>query len=124
MMGEEEPLSLCAGVRGDEVAALRPPVSCCCLCCNVHILYSTLANDELRWRARYEAAAPLRWLLSRAAPAGTFLHIRRPLHPHDLPPKVRSAATWRWLRGHTNASLAQLGVSAAANGAEAAHGGQ
>ena len=27
------------------------------------------ANSGLRWRARYEAAAPLRWLLSRAAPA-------------------------------------------------------
>ena len=122
MMGEEEPLSLCAGLRGDEVAALRPPVSCCCLR-HQCILYPTLANG-LRWRARYEAAAPLRWLLSRAAPAGTFLHIRRPLHPHDLPPKVRSAATWRWLRGHTNASLAQLGLSAAAGVVEAAHGDQ
>ena len=123
MMGEEEPLSLCAGLRGDEVAALRPPVSCCCLRHNLPSTRRWLTTG-VRWRARYEAAAPLRWLLSRAAPAGTFLHIRRPLHPHDLPPKVRSAATWRWLRGHTNASLAQLGLSAAAGVVEAAHGDQ
>eukprot|EP01043_Picozoa_sp_COSAG02_P057145 COSAG02_NODE_6889_length_3306_cov_3.096040_3_plen_428_part_00 len=60
----------------------------------------------------YEASAPLRWLLSSAAPPATYLRIREPVMHHNMPGNVLGSRVRAWAREKTNATLQLVGLSA------------
>jgi NAD(P)-dependent dehydrogenase (short-subunit alcohol dehydrogenase family) len=60
----------------------------------------------------YEASAPLRWLLSSAAPPATYLRIREPVMHHNMPGDILSSRVRAWVREKTNATLHGVGLAA------------
>jgi NAD(P)-dependent dehydrogenase (short-subunit alcohol dehydrogenase family) len=60
----------------------------------------------------YEAAAPLRWLVSSQAPPATYLHIRERTMHHNMAGNVLDESVRAWVRTRTNETLKDAGLVA------------